>query len=303
MPDGDVRETTGAAVLTGAVPTRLRARRRSASGRPPYVAFCGLGLFVVVAVFAPLISPLSPTAIDLGSAQSPPFWAESGTTHHLLGTDKLGRDVLSRVLYGARPALTVALASVAIAAVIGSIIGIVAAYFGRTVDQVLMRLVDIMLSFPALLLALLLAARFGAGLGNVIVVISLVLWASYARQVRSAGLVVMKQEYVTLARSGGLGMGIMRRHLLPNVINTIIVMGTLQLGIVVILEASLSFVGVGVPPPDPTWGGMISDGRGLIDSSWWLSVFPGLAIVLLVLAVNVVGEWLETYLDPRRRDR
>jgi peptide/nickel transport system permease protein len=150
---------------------------------------------------------------------------------------------------------------------------------------------------------LLLAARFGPGIRNVILVISLIMWASYARQVRTAGMVVMKHEYVTLARSGGRGLGIMPLHLLPNVINTIIVMATLQLGIVVILEASLSFVGVGVPPPNPTWGGMISDGRGLVGSSWWLSVFPGLAILLLVLAVNIVGEWLEVFLDPRRRDR
>jgi peptide/nickel transport system permease protein len=261
-------------------------------------------MFVLVAIFAPMLSPHPPLKIDLSNALAPPFWAKHGSTDHLLGTDKLGRDVLSRMIHGARPAIIVAIASVAIAAVVGSTIGIVAAYFGRVVDQVLMRLVDIMLSFPAMLLALLLAARLGPGLGNVILVISLILWASYARQVRGDAMVVMRKEYVALARSGGrTGAGIMVRHVLPNVANTIIVLATLQLGIVIILEASLSFLGVGVPPPDPTWGGMITDGRALVETAWWLSVFPGLAILGLVLAVNVSGEWLEVFLDPRRRAR
>jgi len=274
----------------------------SGTRRPPYLAFAALVLFVLVAVFAPLISPASPLAIDLGAALRPPFWAGGGSTDHLLGTDQLGRDVLSRIIHGTRPALIVSLASVSIAAVIGSSIGILSAYSSGWVDQVLMRIVDVMLSFPAMLLALLLAARLGPGLGNVIIVISLILWASYARQVRGDAMVVMKKDFLALARTGGRrGPGIMARHVLPNVVNTIIVMGTLQIGIVIILEASLSFLGVGVPPPDPTWGGMITDGRGLIETAWWLSVAPGLAILGLVLAVNVVGEWLEGYLDPRRR--
>lgn len=281
---------------------RLRARR-AGSGRPPYAALAGLVLFVVVAIFAPLLSPHDPIDLDMAHALQPPFWSKGGSSDHLLGTDKLGRDVFSRLLFGARPALIIAVTSVAIAAVVGSAIGIVAAFFGKVVDQVLMRVVDIMLAFPALLLALLLAARFGPGLRNVILVLSLVLWATYARQVRAAGLVVMKQEYVTLARSGGRGLGIMPRHVLPNVVNTVIVLATLQLGVAIIFEASLSFVGVSIPPPNPSWGGMINDGRGSIATSWWISVCPGLAILLLVLSVNVVGEWLETYLDPRRRDR
>ena len=270
--------------------------------RPPYVAFAALVLFVLIAIFAPLISPASPLQIDLSAALRPPFWSGGGTTEHLLGTDQLGRDVLSRIIHGTRPALVVALASVSIAALVGSSIGILSAYSGGWIDQVLMRVVDIMLSFPAMLLALLLAARLGPGLGNVIIVISLILWASYARQVRGDALVVMQKDFLALARTAGRrGPGIMARHVLPNVVNTIIVMGTLQIGIVIILEASLSFLGFGVPPPNPTWGGMITDGRGLIETAWWLSVAPGLAILGLVLAVNVVGEWLEGHLDPRRR--
>src|SRR4051794_19717555 len=159
-------------------PGRLRSRREWK--RAPYAAFVAIALFVLVAIFAPLLSPHTPVDIDLSSALAPPFWSNGGSTKHLLGTDKLGRDVLSRLLYGTRPALIVALASVAIAAVFGSAIGIVAAYFGRAVDNTMMRIVDIMLSFPAMLLALLLAARLGAGLRNVIIVISLILWASYA---------------------------------------------------------------------------------------------------------------------------
>jgi peptide/nickel transport system permease protein len=284
-------------------PTRLRTWRDRRK-RPPYVAFGALGLFVLVAAFAPLLAPHPPLEIDLGAALRPPFWADRGSADHLLGTDKLGRDVLSRMIFGTRPALIVATASVAIAAVFGSAVGIMAAYWGRSIDHALMRLVDIMLSFPAMLLALLLAARLGPGLSNVIVVISLILWASYARQVRGDAMVVMKKDYVALAQTGGRGaFGIMSRHVLPNVINTIIVVATLQLGIVIILEASLSFLNVGVPPPDPTWGGMITDGRGLIETAAWISVFPGVAILCLVLAVNVTGEWLEGYLDPRRRER
>ncbi|HRE00772.1 MAG TPA: ABC transporter permease [Ilumatobacteraceae bacterium] len=271
--------------------------------RVPYISLGVLVLVCLVAVFAPVLSPHSPIQNHLSDSLRPPFWQDGGTTRYLLGTDKLGRDILSRALHAARPALIVSLVSITVAAVVGSTLGIVAAYFGGWVDHLVTRAIDIVMSFPAMMLALLLALRFAPGLRSVTTVVVLILWASYARQVRGDAMTVMQKEYIALARSGGRrAIGIMTFHVLPNVVNTIIVVATLQLGIVIILEGSLSYLGAGVPPPDPTWGDMIDDGRGLIESAWWVAIIPGIAIAGLVLAANVVGEWLEERLDPRRRE-
>ncbi|MGE0140943.1 MAG: ABC transporter permease [Ilumatobacteraceae bacterium] len=272
--------------------------------RVPYVSLAVLVLMCLLAIFAPLLSPHSPVQNHVSDSLRPPFWQDGGTTEYLLGTDKLGRDILSRAIHAARPALLISLISIGIAAVVGSTLGIVAAYFGGLIDHIVTRAIDIMMSFPAMLLALLLALRLSPGLRSVTIVVVLILWASYARQVRGDAMVVMRKDYVALARAGGRrAFGIMTRHVLPNVVNTIIVVATLQLGIVIILEGSLSYLGAGVPPPDPTWGDMIEDGRGLIESAWWVAIVPGVAIAGLVLAANVVGEWLEERLDPRRRDQ
>jgi peptide/nickel transport system permease protein len=257
---------------------------------------------VLTAIFGPLLSPASPTATDLESTLLPPFWVHGGSTAHLLGTDQLGRDVLSRVVYGARSVLVVSALSVGLAGGVGSTIGIIAAYRGGVVDLILMRFVDIMLAFPAMIIALLLAVQLGPGFINVVIVISLILWTTYARQVRGDALIIMKKDYVALARTAGRsGLGIMVRHVLPNTVTTIITLATLQIGVAIILEASLSFLGVGIPPPAPSWGGMVADGEVLVQVGWWLSVFPGLAIVLVVLASNILGDWIASTLNPRDR--
>jgi peptide/nickel transport system permease protein len=282
--------------------SNARASRWRRSRRPPVFAIVVLTLFVLTAIFGPLLSPASPTATDLESTLLPPFWVHGGSTAHLLGTDQLGRDVLSRVVYGARSVLVVSALSVGLAGGVGSTIGIIAAYRGGVVDLILMRFVDIMLAFPAMIIALLLAVQLGPGFINVVIVISLILWTTYARQVRGDALIIMKKDYVALARTAGRsGLGIMVRHVLPNTVTTIITLATLQIGVAIILEASLSFLGVGIPPPAPSWGGMVADGEVLVQVGWWLSVFPGLAIVLVVLASNILGDWIASTLNPRDR--
>jgi peptide/nickel transport system permease protein len=254
------------------------------SGRPrrldfPIVAVVILGIFVLVAAFGSVLTSISPIANDLTHTLMPPFWVDGGSLTHPLGTDQLGRDVWSRLLSGARPSLIVALLSVVAAGTFGSAIGIFAAYSGGLVDLVLTRLVDIVLSFPSMIIALLLAAQLGPGFANVVLVMSLILWTAYARQVRGDALVVMRKDYIALARiAGRSGFAIMAQHVLPNVLTTVITLATLQFGVAIIIEASLSYLGVGVPPPAATWGGMIADGQELIRTGWWLSLFPGLAI-------------------------
>lgn len=261
-----------------------------------------LALFVIVAVFADYIAPYSPREVNLAKAITPPFF-QSGTTEYLLGTDQLGRDILSRIIYGARVSLAMALIATLMAGVSGTALGIIAGYKGRWVDTIISRTVDVMLGFPLILLALVLAVALGPSFFNAALVIALVLWARFARQVRGETLKVLKMDYVTLARATGCSdLTIMLRHILPNVMNTILVLATFQVGYVIILEATLSFLGCGIPPPTPSWGSMVADGRGILVSAWWVSFAPGLAITLVVLAGNLLGDWVRDRLDPKLRD-
>lgn len=260
--------------------------------------------FAIVALIGPLFLEHDPLRGSLRARLDPPAWAPEGSATHLLGTDRLGRDVLARIVQGARISLAVCVVVIAIAGTIGTALGTLSGYVGGWLDRVLMRLVDLALSLPVILLALLFAAVVGPSFLNIVIVISLVLWSQYARMSRGETLRVKNEDYVDLARTSGLGHAtIIFRHVLPNIAPSLIVVATLQVGVVIILEASLSFLGVGVPPPNPSWGGMVAEGRSYIVSAWWVSALPGLAIVLVVMAVNVVGDALTDRINPGLKGR
>jgi len=278
------------------------AEPRSDFGRLPWTAFVIITVMLVVAVFAPLIAPHSPTEQSLPDKLKPPAWQEGGSAKHLLGTDLLGRDLFSRLVYGARVSLTVAAFALLSGGLIGLAVGIIAGYLGGRVDSVLMRVVDATLTFPTILIALLLAVSLGAGLRTIVIAITVIIWARFARVVRGEVLGVRGRDFVSLARVHGCSsFRIMLVHIVPNVMNTFMVLLTLHIGFVIIVEASLSFLGAGIPPPTPSWGQMVADGRSHIASAWWLSVMPGAAIMLVVLAFNLFGDWLRDWLDPRLR--
>lgn len=261
-----------------------------------------IGLLVIVALFAPVIAPYDPTKGTLSDRLTPPAWQDGGSTAHLLGTDLLGRDTLSRLIYGARTSLAVAVLAIIVAGTAGSLLGAIAGYLGGWTNTVIMRIVDVAFSFPAILLAMVLAVVVGPSFFNIIFVISLVLWAEYARMARGETLRVREMDYVALARVAGVSRTrILMRHILPNVASSLIVLATLQVGIVIIMESSLSFLGVGVPPPTPAWGSMIAEGRSYVVTAWWLSVVPGVAIVLTVLSFNLLGDTLTELLNPARQ--
>ena len=270
--------------------------------RLPWLPITIIVAMVIMAVFAPFLAEHSPTDQSLIKRLKPPFWIDGGSTQHLLGTDQFGRDVFSRLLYGARISLIVVGLSLLVGGGIGLAIGIVSGYIGGRLDAVLMRLVDAAFTFPAILFALLLAVTMGQGLDTLIIAISLLLWANFARVIRGEVLALKQRDFVSLARVHGCSpLRIMVTHILPNVMNTFMVLATLNIGVVIVAEASLSFLGAGVPPPTPAWGLMVAEGRGRITSAWWLSLLPGVAITLVVLAFNVFGDWLRDRLDPKLR--
>jgi peptide/nickel transport system permease protein len=257
---------------------------------------------LVMAVFAPVLAPHSPTDQTLADKLLPPFWEPGGSTTYLLGTDVFGRDLLSRLLYGARVSMIVSAMALLVGGGVGLAIGIVSGYVGGRLDGLLMRIVDAALAFPAILFALLLAVTMGQGLRTLIIAISLLLWARFARVVRGEVLALKERDFIALAKVHGCSpIRIMVTHILPNVMNTFMVLLTLYVGVVIVAEASLSFLGAGVPPPTPSWGLMVAEGRGKISSAWWLSLLPGIAITLVVLAFNLFGDWLRDRLDPKLR--
>lgn len=261
-----------------------------------------LAMLVVVAIFAPLIAPHSPILGNLSDKMLPPAWMEGGNSAYILGTDCQGRDILSRIIYGARVSLTVAGLVVSIAGSFGTAVGLISGYFRGHIDALLMRVSDITLSLPIVLVAIVLAAVLGASFFNIILVIVVLLWPNYARQVRGEALSIREQDFVALASVAGCShTRIMRQHIFPNVVPSLLVLATFQIGFVIILAASLTFLGVGIPPPTPAWGLMVSEGRGHIDSAWWISVWPGLAIVVTVLSTNFLGDWIRDQLDPKLR--
>jgi peptide/nickel transport system permease protein len=252
-----------------------------------------------MAVLAPFLAPHPPLQGSLGDKLRPPAWVDGGQWRYPLGTDLLGRDILSRLIHGARTSLAAAAVAVVVAGTLGTLVGLVAGYFGGAVDAVLMRLTDVALSLPLILVAIVLAAAVGAGFGNVIVIIVLLLWPRYARQIRGETLALTARDFVALARIANCSHArILRRHILPNVVPTLLVLVTLQAGYVVLLESTLSFLGAGMPPSTPAWGLMIAEGRTVIESAWWVVLWPGLAIMLLVVSGNLLGDWLRDRFDP-----
>jgi peptide/nickel transport system permease protein len=272
--------------------------------RVPKAPLLVLFILVASALFANFLAPHDPEIGDPRQRLLPPFWEERGKMQFLLGTDTMGRDILSRLIYGSRISLLVAFAAVIFAACIGTTIGICAGFFGGWADQIIMRFVDAWLSIPTVMFGILMAVIMGPGVFNIVIIMSLVFWTRYARITRGETLSLKTRDFVHLATIAGCGRWrIMRKHILPNVMSSVITLASLQIGIVVVVEASLTFLGVGVPPPKPAWGLMLSEGRGgLIAGYWWLVVFPGTAIALLVMSFNVIGDWLRLYLDPHYRN-
>jgi len=285
-------------------PAAATGRRPGTASRYPLVPITILMVVLVIpAAFADLIAPHDPFAASVPNRLSPPVFA-GGSWEFPLGTDRLGRDILSRTIHGAKYAASISIVGILLGTVLGSFLGLLAGYFRGWVDKVIMRVVDVSFALPSVLLALALAAAFGSSFEGVIFVVAFVLWSYFARQVRGEVLTLRERDFVARARVAGASHSrIIFRHILPNVMNTIIVLATLQIGVVIILEASLSFLGIGIPRPTPAWGLLVADGRALVVSAWWVSLFPGLAILLTVLSVNLFGDWLRDRLDPKLRLR
>jgi peptide/nickel transport system permease protein len=256
----------------------------------------------VVGITAPWISPHNPERGSLRERNLPPFWVEAGSTTHFLGTDHLGRDVMSRTIHGARISLIVASTVILVGTTIGVSIGLLSGWYGGWVDEFFMRLVDIKLAIPTILLALVLVLALGQSFILIVGILAITIWPRIARNVRGEVLRLKTMDYVALAKvSGASTPRILAIHLFPGVINTLIVLATLEIGIVILLEATLSFLGAGVPPPTPAWGSMVAEGRDRLAVAWWISTIPGVAIMVIVMASNLFGDWLRDTLDPRLR--
>jgi peptide/nickel transport system permease protein len=284
--------------------SRLRAVLK-ALREAPLLAVVVLGGLTLIALLAELIAPHDPTLPVKGAnVFDPPFWMEGGSMAAPLGTDFQGRDVLSRLIFGARVSLVVGLMGTLVAGGVGTAMGILSGYVGGWVDQVIMRVTDAWLALPSIVFAIFLAAMIGPSMWNIIVILGAVYWTRYARVIRGEVLSLREREFVKLAEIAGASrLRVIYRHILPNVINTTMVLASLTVGVVIIAEASLSFLGVGVPPPQPAWGLMLSEARPtLMAGQWWLTVFPGICIGLIVLATQLFGDWLRVRLDPQLRN-
>jgi peptide/nickel transport system permease protein len=255
---------------------------------------------IVTAICAPLVSPFDPLEQDIGHRLKTPGWRDDGGRLHPLGTDHLGRDILARIIHGSQIALIVGVAAVLISGVVGMVVGLVSGYFGGRVDDVFMRLADIQLAFPFILLAIAVIGVLGPSLRNIIIVIGVSSWVVYARIVRGEVLSLRERDFVQAAIALGSRDGrVILRHVLPNTFTPWLVVATLDMARVIVIESALSFLGLGVQPPTPTWGGMLADGRVYLSTAWWLATFPGLAILITVLGINLLGDGLRDTLDPR----
>lgn len=282
----------------------LRTARRRMRRFPWLPVLLVVGLLIVPAVFADFLTPHDPLRGELGDRLRPPFWMDGGSMTYPLGTDKLGRDILTRLMFGARISLIVGTVTVLFGAVFGSALGMLAGYRGGLIDRLVTWLIDTFLSLPVVLLALVVVAAIGPSFGTIIAIISVTIWAIFARVIRGETLSIREKDYIARARVAGVGTPrIILRYILPNLANTLIVMATLQVGVVILGEASLSFIGAGIPRPNPSWGVMVSDGRDNVLTQWWLTLFPGMAILLVVMSLNLIGDWLRDYLDPKLRQQ
>jgi peptide/nickel transport system permease protein len=278
-----------------------RAIHRRAGARL-WLGGAWLALLVVAALFAPLLSPHDRLAQDLTLQTLPPVWLPGAQPGYLLGTDSLGRDVLSRIIYATRPALIVAIAASSAACLFGALLGLLAGFFGGWTDRVISRLVDIWMAFPPVLLSILLVAVLGPALSSVIIAIAIIDWTRFCRVVRAEAMQQRRMDYVDSAKVAGYGaLRIMTREVLPNVLPAILVLFSLEMGIAVIVEAILSFVNLSISTDDPTWGSMIAEGRGIVHEAWWVLVFPLCCLFLTVLAFSQFGEGLKERFDPVMR--
>jgi peptide/nickel transport system permease protein len=294
--------TNGSGAATGVIERTSPGRRARDRRWPPLVPLAIVAALVLCGILAPVLAPQSPVEGSLGDRLVPPVGMDGTKPGHLLGTDRLGRDTLSRLIYGARISLSVSVLGITLTGALGSFIGLLAGFIGGWLDTLLMRIVDISLSLPGILIAVLLSVVFEPSFTNVIIVVVFLLWPSYARLVRGETLGIKQQEFVSLARIAGCSnLTIMFRHIVPNLAPSILVLATLHVGYVIVLEAALSFLGVGIPPPTPSWGVMVADGRGLIEQAWWVSILPGIAILVTVLSLNILGDWVRDRLDPKLR--
>ena len=263
-----------------------------------------VGLVVLAALTAPFLATTDPIEQDLTVALKPPFWMQDGSLQHPLGTDHLGRDVYSRAVYGARISLTISVLAALLGAVVGVALGLIAGYRRGRADMVIMRIVDLNLAFPLILLALAVVALLGANLRNLVIVMAITTWTIYARVVRGLSLTLRERDFVQAARAlGAHDARIIVRHILPNVAAPVLVIWTLEVARVILMESALSFLGLGVPPPTPTWGRMLAEGRDYLTVAGWIAIFPGLAIMITVLGINFLGDGLRDLLDPRLRQQ
>jgi peptide/nickel transport system permease protein len=268
----------------------------------PAVPILVLVLFVVAAIGAPFLTGYNPVKNSLIASLEPPAWVEGGSMKHLLGTDGLGRDVYARLLYGARVSFLVVVFSLATAVIIGVGVGVTAGYVGGRVDAILMRVVDVFLALPPLLVALVFAVALGPSFRNLVLILGILIWPNIARLIRAETMVVVRRDFVQYSRAIGIpAWSILLRHILPNILPTLLVAATLEVANVIMTEATLSFLGAGLPSPQASWGVMVDDGRALIATGWWVALFPGLAILATVLAFNSLGNWLRDYFDPKTR--
>jgi ABC-type dipeptide/oligopeptide/nickel transport system permease subunit len=274
------------------------ARRRSALWGG--VLLC---LIFLASLFFPIVYQVDPLAQDLLARFLPPAWLDGGSVAHPLGTDNLGRDVLARILYGSRVSLLVGFSAVLLGELVGIVLGLVSGYYGGKLDSLIMRTADIFMAYPFMLLTISVIAVLGNSMFNLILVLGISDWTIYARTIRGSVLSLKEKEFVEAARAAGTrNLSIITRHILPNVISPLLVLGTLRVANIIIWESGLSFLGMGVPPPAPSWGRMLADGRMYISDAWWLVTLPGLAIMCTILSINLLGDGLRDALDPRLRN-
>ncbi len=299
MTEATIKTPDGTAEASVGLLKRLKMVR---AGKVPWIAASLLSLLFICAAFADWIVPHDPSQLNIIKALKPPFWEKGAIDGYWLGTDNLGRDILSRIIEGARVSVIVGIYAIVLSGGLGAIMGMVSAYFGGVVDAVIMRLVDIQLSIPPIALAIVLAAALQPGMTTVVIVIVLTYWTWYARIIRSEVLSLRERDFVKLAQVAGCSTTvILWRHILPNVVNTLLVLASLQLGSVIIYEATLSFLGLGVQSPEMSWGLMLTDARPYMQRAWWTITLPGVAIMITCLAANIFGDWMRDTLDPKRR--
>jgi len=275
-------------------------RRLTRLWRSVLLRACPLVLYVAIALLGPPLSTYNPVAVQIGQRLKPPGTILQDGSRAWFGTDQVGRDLLAQVIRGARVSLVISLATVGVAGLVGSLLGLLAGYFGRAADMIIMRLADIQLAFPSILLAILIAAVLGPSVTNVIITLAFTRWVVFARLARATTLTIKEREFVTAARASGAGTGrLLLRHIAPSLVAPFLVIATVEMGLVIIAEASLSFLGLGTSAAEPSWGFVIANGRDYLNNAWWISTIPGIALSLVVLSVGVFGDRLRDALDPR----